>query len=306
MVDLSFGLGNVGGLFGGGERRQQMKKGFEYENRYALKREAELWSRAEQRGLTAQEYYGSPAAGGANVNGSAAQTLGNAQTQGQQMMVDSMNREADRENQQEITDKNNEAQIKIAEINAGVSERGQDLNKEIADNILSLDKEKLALQVREVTARIGKTRKETELLTNQIATSDKAFVTAMKQLSMGKENLLVELALRDEGISLSDDNFQKMSKAERERIINRIIALSSTLNQEASGLGKLGAGAVEGAKGTAQSIWQIFQNAVENAGYLAGNAKQSLGSGTGKKGIPLKDIQGYKHFNRDFPGRANN
>ena len=282
----------IGSNFDRGEDRQSTKKGLEYENRYFLRRENELWQRGVQRGLTPQEYYNSPAPGQGGPSGSVGATLGR-------------NRDVDQQNMQQAaialqqTKMQTDAQRDVARIQTDAVTRGQDLNYDIASQTLNLDRARLEIERNKAAATIGKTNKEVDMLVNQIATSKPKFVLLMKQLSMGPLNLLTELTMRHHGIALSNDSFQKMQPEEREKILDEIIALSSKFRIEQSGLSALGEGVVEGSKETVRSLFEILQDINRGLRNAIGDVpKNSAQSRTENK---LGHLPKYQNWSRDFP-----
>lgn len=295
---LVSGLGNA--IFGGGDKGpsesdriragrrnqravlQQMRIG----NRLDINSQKEVFDdridRGLQMGLTPVEIFGSPASGsGGGTTGSGA-TLGNSQNA---QFMQQQQIEADRALQLEMNRNNNQTAIMtagiqadasrdVAQTQAGVTTRGQDIsaevnirqqdiNRDLAQQQLNLDRQKLQEQVRVNTASIGLTEAQAQKTLNEVATSDPKFVTAMKQLSMGPANLLVELTMRDEGIALNDNSFNNLPTAKRKRILDKLIALSSTVYVEGQGTKQLGSDAA-GATGI-DSMQQQIMNMIWNA-----------------------------------------
>ena len=244
--------------------------------------------KGREAGLTNVEMFGSPASGaGGGTTGSGA-TLGNAVSQ--QAAVDKQNAQARNTALQskiieattglQQTKMQTDAQKQVAEMQTGATTRGQDINQQIAENTLNLERDKLKVERDKAASKIGMQQKQTEKLVTEIALNDKKWQLAMKQLSMGPQNLLTELTMRHHGISLSDDSFAGLPEAKRTEILNEIIALSSKFRIEQSGLTALGQKTVEGAKDTIFSVFEILQNASRgirnNIGDFVG-----LGNGSG-------------------------
>ena len=247
---------------------KQMKLG----NKFDMQNQRRMFdfkiNRMLGHGLTPWEAFGSPGAtGGSGTTGSGT-TLGNSATemeqqnqqleQDRQLQMQQMGVQAATE--LEKTRMQTDAQKYTADTAAGTQTRGQDINAAIAERTFNLDKAKLANEVRKTAASIGKTEQETKKLVNETITSSPKFVTAMKQLSMGPANLLVELTLRHHGIALNDESFTNLPEAKRQEILNEILALSSTSYVEGAGASTLGGAAVEGAKNTVRSIFEILQD----------------------------------------------
>ena len=242
--------------------------------------------RGREAGLTNVEIFGSPASGaGGGTTGSGA-TLGNAaNTQGMQQAQLEQDRKlawqskiADTTTALMQTKMQTDAQKDVAEMQTGATTRGQDINQQIAANTLNLERDKLKLERDKAASTIGMQRKQTEKLVTEIALNDKKWLLAMKQLSMGPQNLLTELTMRHHDISLSDDSFASLPKAKRVEILNEIIALSSKFRIEQSGLAALGEKTVEGAKDTVYSVFEILQNAQRG---IRNNIGDFIGLGNG-------------------------
>ena len=291
---MSF-LGAIGGAVGGalgnklfgqssGSRRRQARRNQEailqqmkVGNQLDLDNQKSMFNYRMQQGaemgLTPVELFGSPASGsGGGTSGSGA-TLGNSMSQ-QQMQAQQLDQTFQQQMQTlgvqaatslEQTKMQTDAQRDVAKIQSGDTQRGQDINQEIAQQTLDLKRQELQNTVRQTTALIGKTEAETRKVINEVATSDAKFVTAMKQLSMGPANLLVELTMRHHGLSLSDESFTNLPESKRQEILDQLLALSSTAYVEGQGGKALGGGAVEGAKSIIQSIWTILKTAGKNA-----------------------------------------
>ena len=221
------------------------------ENQQAMERYR--YNMASQAGLTPWEYYGSGASSAAGGTSGSGAVLGNAANQ--QSMA-AAQREKDRSaalradlikagTALQQTKMQTDAQKEIASQQVGATTRGQDIQKAIAEGRLNLDRDTYKLNVKSASANIRKTEQETAKLINETATSDKKFVTAMKQLSMGPANLLVELTMRHNGIALNDKSFMSLPVKKREAILAQILALSSSTYTEGKGVEALGSGAAE-------------------------------------------------------------
>ena len=246
-------------------------------------------TRMKEYGLTPVEMFGSPASGpGGGTTGSGA-TLGNAASQ---QSAARMQNDQNMKNallgagiELQKTKMQTDAQKEVANTQAGTAMRGQDINLHVAKQTLNLRRSELANKVRETEALIGKTRQETERIKHEVLTSDPKFVMLMKQWQMGPANMLVQLAMDHHGISFQDENFKNMSYEERERIIDDILAMSSLVGRESAGGRQAGSALVEGAKSTAQSIYQILETAAGNINAWSerlGEIIPNLGSKNGK------------------------
>lgn len=323
----AFGTGIVNNILGGGSGPSGMStedKQFQLDmvrlgNQEDLRNQKLAYdhriTRMKEYGLTPVEMFGSPASGAGGGTSGTGQTLGNMASQ-QAMQKQELRQQA-RLQQNQLTQTlgtellktkmQTDAQKDVAATQAGVTTRGQDINQAIAQQTLKLDREKLELEVTKATAQIGLTKAQTQKTLNEVATSDKKFVTAMKQLSMGPANLLVELTMRDYGISLSDDSFNKLSSDQRQAILTKLTALASTVYVEGQGSAALGQQTSEKGLETVQIIMQTLEDVIKGtARAVTGNlgiqpAVPVMGNRPGSPvpaGTPL-----YKNFNQDFPGR---
>ena len=245
----------------------------------------------EDRGLTSVEMFGSPASGSGGGTTGTGPTLGNAgisaqsamQQQRQQAKMVASENQKDRMTQLATAAIQAGAQKDVAEIGAGVQTRGQDLQKQIADNVLSLNTRELnEVKIPQAAEQLQLTRQQLQTEINKTATSSERFQTAMKQLSMGPANLLVELTMRDKGISLSDDSFMKMSEEQRAQVLSELTAMASTLYVEARGFETVTDKVKQSAEGTADSIADMIADLVIKAtggkGIEATNAPPNMPS----------------------------
>lgn len=298
----ALGGGLAGQALGGspslGRNMNQEKRLIKLGNKYDLINQKEMYDfrlgRMEEAGLTSVEMFGSPgSAPGGGTTGSGT-TLGNAASS-QAIANKQIEKDrqlawqktiADNATSLQQTKMQTDAQKEIASQQVGATTRGQDIQKAIAEGRLELDRDTYHLNVKTASANIRKTEQETAKLINEVATSDAKFVTAMKQLSMGPANLLVELTMRHHGIALNDNSFKSLPKEKREAILAQILALSSSTYTEGKGAAALGKGAVEGGSGVLDSIISIISNPI---GLHEGiEAAPSLGKPRSKMSEPFR------------------
>ena len=210
------------------DARSLLRYGHERDNQAFLGREAALWSRAKARGLTPQEYYGSPVAGQGGPSGGA-QVLGNVASQAyvtsRRATSEAMQAEADRQVQRRGQD----TQLEIAKIQAGQQQRSLDQVVREYENV-TLPKAAKELKVREADLKVR---------LNEIATSAPAFVKQKILLQMGVENTQQTIILRKYGLDdLDQSSIDKLTSDEIESLLGELFAAGSYLNKE-----------IEGAKG---------------------------------------------------------
>ena len=216
-------------------------------------------NRAKEAGLTNVEAFGSPASGAGGGTGAATTTLGNsAASSGAQMRSDAIKQKiASEENQKDRmamlaqTAMQTETQKEVAETQAGATTGAAQISadaalqnklvdKAIADGRLALDRDTLNENIKLISSQVDLNRQEIQKKIHETATADPKFVTAMKQLSMGPANLLVELTMRHHGIALNDTSFKDLPVAKREAILAQILALNSRVYTETKGGQALG------------------------------------------------------------------
>lgn len=223
-------------------------------------------NRARHAGLTAVEAFGSPVAGSGGGTTGSGNTLGNAANQSAMAAAE---RSKDRHTalqhelinagtQLQQTKMQTDAQKEVASMQTGATERGQDIQKAIADGRLALDRDSYNINLRTAAANIGKTEQETRKLINEVATSEKDFVVYMKQLSMGADNMLVEYFQRHHNINLSDPkSFTKLPVQKRQSLLSAMIALSSSSFKEVSGLSSAGSNVLEDVTNLGSNIKEL-------------------------------------------------
>lgn len=240
--------GFLGGSFGGllgdemGLGRKSLKKGYEYQNRYSARYEQEMWERAEGRGLTAQEYYGSSVPGSASSNPGGASVLGNNVAQMRQMASDNINRALDRQTDLKKAEIGAQATMQSAKTSADASMYSSDTNKAIAEGRLKLDRDTYQfINLPQAAAQIGLTEAQTKKAINEIATSDPQYVLYMKKLSMGVDNMISEMYQQMHDFDVTDkQSLLKFDTQKREALLAGMLALQSVTAKEAgffTGLG---------------------------------------------------------------------
>ena len=234
--------GSLGGAIDAGQQDPagDTKKGLEYENEAYLAREKALWKRGKRRGLTPQEYYGSPApgVGGPSAVGVALGNQANARKmQSRQFGVNLFENAMNRKTQLGIAKIQADAQKYSADKSAGATEGAANIQAEaqkfIAENRLKLDEKTYQMNLDLAVNKMKIQEEQLKKLVNEVATSDPQFVKMMKQLSMGVENMLTEYFQRHHGISLKDpESFTKLPKEERKQLLTAMIAMRANILPE--------------------------------------------------------------------------
>ena len=237
----------IGGAIGGavlgsvtGERAA--KHGASIDKRSKLRTEEALWGRAQERGLTPQEYYGSSAPGGAMGASGAGQVLGNSMNQQSAAMSQAAQQtsenEKDRVNAKEIAQIQAGTQTRGQDITAGTTQRGQDITANTQSNILNFQKKNyLQIQVPQAAANLNKTTQEVNKIINEVATSTPKFIKMLKVMTMGSDNsygLAIQNML---GIDISDPKqMESLSPDMRRKLLAGLLSGSSTAAKELSGI----------------------------------------------------------------------
>ena len=224
-----------------------------------------------QAGMTPYEMFMGPAAGAGGGTTGSGNTLGNSQSQrDQQMMTQSLQREenmADRELALMQAKLQAQTQIGQAQIaadaskyqanasllgNAGATIAGMrnvdvttanqrhiaHIQNEIEQGRLELDKKTYEnVTLPGAAATIGKTKKETDKIVNEIVTSTPEFVRQMKKWSMGVDNMMVEYFSATYGVDITDpDSIKRIPKQMRKDFLTAVMAFQSTLGKEMAGV----------------------------------------------------------------------
>ena len=289
-------------LLGRDRAGYDLRKGHSLDNKYKLELENRLWNRGQRRGLTPQEYYGSPVAGQSGPSGGAS-VLGNntkAQMEMQsQAAASSKTALLGYKAQIDTAKIQKQSAETVARIQAGVQERGQDVQADIAANILAQDKRRLEeIDIPQATALLNLTKQQYETERNKTVTSSAKFQKEMKQMSMGPANLLVELTLRHHGISLADKSFENLSEKKRKEILDELMAMASKVYIEGKGGEALGKDAATSNPADSIADWIArLISAAEGGGIEPSNAPRN--SGKSILGTPGNPTNAYSIQNRD-------
>ena len=246
-------LGGGAAILGSGGSRGDVAAGLRMEMNTSMQKEAGLWARAQQRGLTPQEYYGSSAAGANNVSGSAASTLGNAATEKRKlastMLTEAYQRGQDRKNALDIAKVQADATKTAASTAAGaqtesatITQTGQVAIAQLR-NILEDRKVKVTeRQFEEITlpaaaANLALTTAQVEKAVNEIATSAPDFVKEKILLQMGFENTIQNMVLKRHGLDpTSELSMKSISDDKYAQILTEMLGASSAVGRELRGL----------------------------------------------------------------------
>lgn len=257
----------------------------------ARKMERFNWDQAQARGLTAQEFYGSPAAGNTGTSSTSA-VLGNSadtanQIQQQQNM-EFVQRALDRDTQIEQSTIQADAQRDVAEINAGVQRRGQDINEQIQRGRLELDTRSFEEVAKPQAAEVLKlTEQQTLEQVNKVATSDPAFIRAMKVLTMSAENLVASILVNGQEIDpLDRGQLLKLSPEDRAQLLTTMVAMGSASFRESSGI-----------QAKASEVLQVFLSASERKiARNAGKKPAEMSDAEAKAYIQKRHAEAYKRY----------
>ena len=221
--------GVAGSLLGalGGEKDsdRRTKRGIQLEDESYMRRAEYDWEKADERGLTPQEFYGSSAAGGSSS--SSGNVLGNSATQLDVKRMD-MDFQA-REKQ-----KDRETEIRKAEISAGATKYSANIQKMIADDKIDLSRKTFEqVTLPQAAAQIGLTEQETLKMINDVVTSTPDFVRAKILLQMGVENTIQTSLLQRLGVDItSAEAMGNLSDEQFQNLLSLLVAAGSITNRE--------------------------------------------------------------------------
>jgi hypothetical protein len=281
-----------------------VSRGLRWEHDYYKGRAEYDWRKAQKRGLTPQEFYGSPAAGQTPQSG-ATQTLGNAASQEnitrQQIGADVGMQMAQLGNQVDIAEIGADAQkysadqnLKAAEISSGRHLEG---TKYAADKAFEGIMEKIQFDemvFKKVTLPqaakvLRKTEQEIQKLINDVATSDPAFVRMLKLMTMGPDNVL-SLVMSSGVTDISDpEQLKALDHKQRAVLIEGMMAINSRVGKE-----------LAGAQWSANKWLDSVANALEKAIIQGVNAGKP---GIRSSGAPPKDHTPKKQAPGTSPAR---
>lgn len=233
---LGRGIGRIAdNLFGNPQRR-----GNKIDDESYRARDQYDWEMARERGLTPQEFYGSPAAGGSAASGG--QTLGNNQTamiqKYQDMQFRAEENQKDRENEIAKAEIHAGASLGSSKISAEASMYAADIQERIAQGKLDLStKEFNQVTLPGAAAKLKLTKEQTAKAINEVATSAPQFVRSKILLQMGVENTIQTALLQRFGIDItSKADMAKLTTEQFQNVLSVLIASGSATNRELQGL----------------------------------------------------------------------
>lgn len=235
-------------------RRSDLRYGHFMDQQFSLGTEAAMWSRAQERGLTPQEYYGSSAAGAPSVSGGA-QVLGNNETVMAKQRLETAamlgNAEQERRNRKEVAEIQADAQVQSAEIGSEATQEaaktGAVANVAIARLRNLIEARKVDLSEREfnevtlpaAAANLKMKEQEVKKAVHEVATSAPSFVRGNILLTMGFDNTMQNMVLKRFAIDpTSVKSMQALSKKQFEHIMTVMLGYSSSVGRETRGIGK--------------------------------------------------------------------
>lgn len=194
-------------------------------------------------GLTPWEMFTSGAGGaGGGTSGSGA-TLGNNYSQAA-VQAEAQANQRDMQQAQIMgnlaaVQMQTDAQKEVAQIQSGDTRRGQDIQATIAEARLAFDQNHFdKVVVPQAAADLGITEQQTLKAMNEVVTSNPKFIRAMKQLTMGVDNLYVETLVKEAGASpvSSQEDWDKIPEHKRAALMAALDKARSTTAREIGGL----------------------------------------------------------------------
>ena len=232
-----------------GPNGKWIRKGNRLDRIHQKKSEMQMWRRAQQRGLTAQEYYGSSAAGGVSSPTGNTQVLGNNITQNEvlakQQQFEAEQNHLDRLASMGQTAMQTQAQKDVAETSAGATVESAEISADVQRLHAQIKRGELDLNTRQLEeialpaaeANLKLTRQQVLKVTNEVATSTPEFLRAMKILSMSAENLVATIMVNGMSVDPTDPNeVKKLPPRARSKLLVEMIGLQSATYREATGI----------------------------------------------------------------------
>ena len=321
---ITGGIGNaIGGLFGGGNDVQSMStedKQWQLDmvrlgNQMDLKNQNLAYdhrlTRMKEHGLTSVEMFGSPGSSpGGGTTGSGA-TLGNMANQ-QSMQTRQLQQQQNMAARQQAaqsatalaqTKMQTDAQRDVAEINAGVTERGQDIQAMIANNRLELDKRQLEeIAIPDLQNKTNLNAEQIKVAINEAANTDPEWVRKKTVMQLGVDNGIQNLILGRLNLDLTNpDQIAKLTDAEYSDALTALLSASSATGKNTAAVENIMDRIFDTVKAEEK------RRAMERGSKMLGSPNPQGGFQArqlGNSGPVPAGTKKYKHFNRDFPGRG--
>lgn len=262
-----FAGAGIGGLLGGPQgaaigaslgssfgAKDALASGYDMENDAALQRRAMEWQFADGLGLTPQEFYGAPAAGGA-PSGSGAQVLGNNATQVAQQVANMQFESDQRDKDRAVQLSGQAAQIQSSKIaaeasttsagiSAGASQYMANVQKMIADGQLSLARDQFNAQLPKIQAETGLTEEQIKSARNAAVMSDPDYQKQLNSARLGVDNTIQRAIAEKYGVDFVDySGYDQLTDSEKAGLLMEMYIAKQ---DGAAGLGgKVGQGILQ-------------------------------------------------------------
>lgn len=191
------------------------------------------WKQAEDRGLTPQEFYGSPAAGGsaATAGASLGNNSGSAMQDFARMQWESSEREKDRQKDKDIAEIQTGTQRDITAEQLRVQQLIENRKADLTERQLN------EAVIPAAAANIGVSEQQVKLLIEQTKTATPSFQRAQKLLSMGVENTLTTMIMKRYGIDpTSGKAMQALTEDQYDEALSLMMAMTSHSYKELQGI----------------------------------------------------------------------
>ena len=236
--------GNLASTFLGNEiGARSSGRGARRDFRFYRERDQYDWQKAEERGLTAQEFYGSPAAGG-SPDSANTQTLGNNVSQMYQQAIQLGENEKNRQNAENIArisadatrysaDTAREGVKDTAVTNLAITR----LNNIVKNREIDLkEREFNEVTLKAAAANLELTEKEIQIATHKVTTESPDFVRQKILLQMGFDNTLQNYILKKYNVDpTSSKSVQSLSDKKYQEILELMLGYNSSIGRELRG-----------------------------------------------------------------------
>ena len=271
-------------------------------------------TRMKEHGLTPVEMFGSPASGAGGGTTGTGSTLGNMASQQamQKQQLDQQNKIQLRQQAADITadlvktKMQTDTQKDVAEISAGVQERGQDIQQMIANNKLELETRQLEeIAIPDLANKTGLNEQQIKIAINEAANTDPKWVRKKTIMQLGVDNGIQNLVLGKLNLDLTNPaEIQKLSDAEYNDALTALLSASSAIGKNTAAVESIMDRILNAAKEGEER--RRKEKAMEKGRSMLGRPDPHGDMPAyvlGNTGPVPGGTQRYKNFSKDFPGR---
>ena len=256
------GAGLVGSVLGNkyasGRRRstksmiRDIRMGHQLESEELFRRSEYDWKKAQERGLTPQEYYGSPASGGNPAPSGSAGILGNQRSQEQKletdMVNDSIQRGMDRATTLGVAEIQKQSAENVAEISAGATIESTEIKAAVDKVRNEIMQGELDLRTREfqeialktAAAQLKISEQELNIKINEVANTMHEYNRLQFLMRLGVDNTIQNTILARFKVDPTDrKSIEDMDPKEYKALLGALLAADSAIGKNAESIMQL-------------------------------------------------------------------